>query len=195
MYLLLTGATLALGELYNCAEITEMLPGILNQLGAESLTHLKRLASNVSGGPGMGGMEGTAGALDEEEDDEVPDLVENFDEVSKDEKATGKNNYFPALTVPMMRTRKVKATPSGGLVERVGGNQVGNVSYESSVGTSGAQVWVRGRTNQAEYRVGRTYTIRKDTFGSYCADLLAGNAKARASYLAVASMQQVMCCL
>merc|ERR1719397_2150396 len=69
-------------------QITEMLPGILNQLGAESLTHLKRLASNVSGGPGMGGMEGTAGALDEEEDDEVPDLVENFDEVSKDEKAT-----------------------------------------------------------------------------------------------------------
>jgi len=60
------------------------------------------------------------------------------------------------------------------LVERVGGNQV----------------WVRGRTNQAEYRVGRTYTIRKDTFGSYCADLLAGNARARASYLAVASMQQ-----
>ena len=31
-----------------------MLPGILNQLGAESLTHLKRLASNVTGG-GMGG--------------------------------------------------------------------------------------------------------------------------------------------
>ena len=59
--------------------------------------------------------------------------------------------------------------------------------------TTGTQVWVRGRTNQAEYRVGRTYTIRKDTFGSYCADLLAGNARARASYLAVASMQQVMC--
>lgn len=28
--------------------ITEMLPGILNQLGAESLTHLKRLANNVT---------------------------------------------------------------------------------------------------------------------------------------------------
>merc|ERR1719163_2241083 len=66
-------------------EITEMLPGILNQLGAESLTHLKRLASNVSGGQGMGGMEGAGGAMDEEEDDEVPDLVENFDEVSKNE--------------------------------------------------------------------------------------------------------------
>ena len=65
-----------------------MLPGILNQLGAESLTHLKRLASNVSGGQGMGGMDGTAGTMDEEEDDEVPDLVENFDEVSKNETAT-----------------------------------------------------------------------------------------------------------
>merc|ERR1719515_198829 len=65
-------------------QITEMLPGILNQLGAESLTHLKRLASNVAGGQGMGGMEGAGGAMDEEEDDEV----ENFDEASKDEKAT-----------------------------------------------------------------------------------------------------------
>ena len=32
-----------------------MLPGILNQLGADSLTHLKRLASAV---PGMGGAAG-----------------------------------------------------------------------------------------------------------------------------------------
>merc|ERR1712154_111510 len=69
-------------------QITELLPGILNQLGAESLTHLKKLASNVTGGQGMGGMDGTAGTMDEEEDDEVPDLVENFDEVSKNETAT-----------------------------------------------------------------------------------------------------------
>merc|ERR1712215_442239 len=47
-----------------------------------------RLASNVSGGQGMGGMEGAGGTMDEEEDDEVPDLVENFDEVSKNETAT-----------------------------------------------------------------------------------------------------------
>merc|ERR1711976_1045861 len=65
-------------------QITEMLPGILNQLGAESLTHLKRLASAV---PGMGGAAG--GMADgNDEEDEVPDLVENFDEASKDEKAT-----------------------------------------------------------------------------------------------------------
>ena len=29
-------------------EITDMLPGILNQLGPESLTHLKKLANNVT---------------------------------------------------------------------------------------------------------------------------------------------------
>jgi len=63
-------------------QITEMLPGILNQLGAESLTHLKRLASNVTGGAGLGEVAG------DDDDDEVPDLVENFDEASKDEKAT-----------------------------------------------------------------------------------------------------------
>merc|ERR1712105_151607 len=64
-------------------QITEMLPGILNQLGAESLTHLKRLASNVTGG-GVGGAMEAANNMD----DEVPDLVENFDEVSKNEAAT-----------------------------------------------------------------------------------------------------------
>merc|ERR1712168_930142 len=68
-------------------QITEMLPGILNQLGAESLTHLKRLASNVTGGGVGGGME-AGNNMDEEDDDEVPDLVENFDEVSKNEAAT-----------------------------------------------------------------------------------------------------------
>lgn len=69
-------------------QITEMLPGILNQLGADSLTHLKRLASAVPGmgGAGAGGM--NDGNEDEDDDDEVPDLVENFDEVSKNETAT-----------------------------------------------------------------------------------------------------------
>ena len=32
------------------SELTEMLPGILNQLGAESLSSLKKLASTVAGG-------------------------------------------------------------------------------------------------------------------------------------------------
>lgn len=63
-------------------QITEMLPGILNQLGAESLTHLKRLANNVTSfqTTPMGGP-----TAEEEDDDDVPDLVGDFDEPSKDE--------------------------------------------------------------------------------------------------------------
>ena len=77
-----------------------MLPGILNQLGAESLTHLKRLASNV-GGAGVGGAMEAANNMDEEDDDEVPDLVENFDEVSKNETATedAKISEVPGLII------------------------------------------------------------------------------------------------
>merc|ERR1712055_422954 len=94
-------------------QITEMLPGILNQLGAESLTHLKRLASNVSGGQGMGGMEGAGGTMDEEEDDEVPDLVENFDEVSKNETATEEAKISDVTeTEPPAEPVKVEAPPA-----------------------------------------------------------------------------------
>ncbi|XP_037087564.1 transcription factor BTF3 homolog 4-like [Pollicipes pollicipes] len=59
-------------------QITEMLPTILNQLGSESITHLKRLASSVQASVGAAGD-----AADN--DEEVPDLVENFDEASKSE--------------------------------------------------------------------------------------------------------------
>ncbi|XP_030593235.1 transcription factor BTF3 [Archocentrus centrarchus] len=62
-------------------QLTEMLPGILNQLGADSLTSLRRLAENL---PKPGENKAPMVAV-EEEDDEVPDLVENFDEASKNE--------------------------------------------------------------------------------------------------------------
>ncbi|GAB6028964.1 Transcription factor BTF3 4 [Chamberlinius hualienensis] len=69
-------------------QIGDMLPGILSQLGPESLTHLKRLASNVQVPSGKkGGLENN-GATNDDEDDEVPDLVENFDEPSKSEGIT-----------------------------------------------------------------------------------------------------------
>merc|ERR1739844_802258 len=63
-------------------QITDLLPGILNQLGAESLTHLKKLASNV---PTADGMDDPGNDADDDDDDDVPDLVENFDEASKNE--------------------------------------------------------------------------------------------------------------
>ncbi|TWW66359.1 Transcription factor BTF3 [Takifugu flavidus] len=63
-------------------QLTEMLPGILNQLGADSLTSLRRLAEALP----KQATDGKAPiATVEEEDDDVPDLVENFDEASKDE--------------------------------------------------------------------------------------------------------------
>jgi hypothetical protein len=49
-----------------------MLPGILNQLGAESLTHLKKLANNVTSQYKAG-------------DEEIPELVGDFEEASKAE--------------------------------------------------------------------------------------------------------------
>ena len=36
----------------------------------------------------------------------------------------------------------------------------------------------------------QAYTIRRDTFRNYCKDLLSNNARARSSYLAVASLSQ-----
>merc|ERR1712121_612968 len=46
-------------------QITEMLPGILNQLGAESLTHLKKLASNV---PTADGADDAGNDADDDDD-------------------------------------------------------------------------------------------------------------------------------
>jgi nascent polypeptide-associated complex subunit beta len=74
-------------------QITELLPGILNQLGAESLTHLKKLASNVTAAEGNDASVALANNDDaDEDDDEVPDLVENFDEASKNEGIVNKDD-------------------------------------------------------------------------------------------------------
>ena len=54
-------------------QITDMLPGILNQLGPESLTHLKKLANNVTS------------QFKQNEDEDVPELIGDFDEASKNE--------------------------------------------------------------------------------------------------------------
>ena len=59
-----------------------MLPGILNQLGVDSLTSLRRLAEVLC--KQRVARKGPL-ATGEEDDDEVPDLMENFDESSKNE--------------------------------------------------------------------------------------------------------------
>jgi len=65
--------------------ITDMLPSILNQLPQESLAHLKE---RIVGASASQGISSSIPLTTTEEDDEVPDLVENFDEPSKKEAST-----------------------------------------------------------------------------------------------------------
>ncbi|XP_002156589.1 transcription factor BTF3 homolog 4 [Hydra vulgaris] len=62
-------------------QLTEMLPGILNQLGAEGLTNLRKLAERLP-------QTRLETATEHDEGDDVPDLIENFDEASKNETAS-----------------------------------------------------------------------------------------------------------
>ena len=91
------------------------------------------------------------------------DFYENYFLLASPVIITGATEHWPARkwTIP-------------NLMERVGENQV----------------WIRGKTNQEDYKVGKSYTIRKDTFGNYCQELLDNAPRARSSYLAVASMTQ-----
>jgi len=66
-------------------QITEMLPGILNHLGAEGFNQLKRLASSVNA------ANATSGGADDDDDD-VPELVEDFEAASKNDTATEKKD-------------------------------------------------------------------------------------------------------
>ncbi|XP_013113979.1 transcription factor BTF3 homolog 4 [Stomoxys calcitrans] len=59
--------------------ISDMLPGILTQLGPQDITQLKKIASELANKSGA-----AAGATPAANagDDDVPDLVENFEEVA-----------------------------------------------------------------------------------------------------------------
>jgi nascent polypeptide-associated complex subunit beta len=59
-------------------ELTELVPGILNQLGPDSLASLRKLAESYQAIQ-QGQQRPAAGDDAENDDDDVPDLVENFD--------------------------------------------------------------------------------------------------------------------
>ncbi|XP_013784202.1 transcription factor BTF3 homolog 4-like [Limulus polyphemus] len=80
----LTANTFAITGHAETKQITDMLPGILNQLGTESLTHLKRLA-DIQSSVASASEDQTENTGTNEDEEEVPDLVENFDEPSKAE--------------------------------------------------------------------------------------------------------------
>lgn len=60
-------------------ELTDLVPGILNQLGPDSLASLKKLAESYQQLQKKEGAEGEK--KDDEDDDDIPDLVpgETFD--------------------------------------------------------------------------------------------------------------------
>jgi len=60
-------------------ELTELVPGILNQLGPDSLASLRKLAESYQS---MQKKEGEDGDKKDDDDDDIPDLVagETFDE-------------------------------------------------------------------------------------------------------------------
>jgi nascent polypeptide-associated complex subunit beta len=63
-------------------ELTELVPGILNQLGPDSLASLRKLAESYQS---MQKEKGEDGDKKDEDDDDIPDLVagENFDSGDK----------------------------------------------------------------------------------------------------------------
>ena len=73
-------------------ELTELVPGILNQLGPDSLASLRKLAESYQAI--QQSQQRPSGAGDDDDDD-VPDLVENFDAV--EENKGGDDDEPPAL--------------------------------------------------------------------------------------------------
>lgn len=55
------------------SELQDLLPGIINELGSENLDNLKEIAGSYGGGDAAVG----------DDDDDVPDLVENFEDAAK----------------------------------------------------------------------------------------------------------------
>ncbi|KAJ3680242.1 hypothetical protein LUZ60_016520 [Juncus effusus] len=72
-------------------KLQDLLPSIINQLGPDSMDHLRRLAEQfqkeagvTAGGADVAGL----GSVPEEDDEDVPDLVpgETFEEVAEEKK-------------------------------------------------------------------------------------------------------------
>ncbi|KAF5836119.1 NAC domain-containing protein [Dunaliella salina] len=59
-------------------KVQDLLPGILNQMGPDNLQHLKKLMQQYQ--PSMSSMQNMSGGAG---DDDVPDLVDNFEETAK----------------------------------------------------------------------------------------------------------------
>ena len=100
--------------MFHLTQIAEMLPGILSQLGNEGLAHLKRLANNVVIG-------GSHKILEEDEKDDIPDLIENFETVMNTgveaPKAAATPAATPAAQQPSATDKKVEEIVAATIAE------------------------------------------------------------------------------
>lgn len=64
-------------------ELTELVPGILNQLGPDSLASLRKLAESYQSLQKKEGEDGDK--KEDSDDDDIPELVEGKDFENKDE--------------------------------------------------------------------------------------------------------------
>ena len=72
-----TANTFAVYGAGHVKELTELVPGILNQLGPDSLASLRKLAESYQAIQQQ--RPGGAAPEADDDDDDVPDLVETFD--------------------------------------------------------------------------------------------------------------------
>ena len=76
----------------NCEtkKLQDLLPNIINQLGPDNLEDLKKIYATYSEGAKKGGAPA-------DDDDDVPDLVGNFEDASKKATAAGDDDDVPDL--------------------------------------------------------------------------------------------------
>lgn len=88
-----TANTFAVYGTGHVKELTELVPGILNQLGPDSLASLRKLAESYQAI--QQNQQRPPNAAADDDDDDVPDLVENFDAV--EDKPTEKTSELEDL--------------------------------------------------------------------------------------------------
>ncbi|CAM9610065.1 unnamed protein product, partial [Heterosigma akashiwo] len=66
-------------------QLQDLLPGIINQLGPDSLANLKQIAESYSNAAGISVSSFIRASAEggDDDDDDVPDLVENFEDAAK----------------------------------------------------------------------------------------------------------------
>ncbi|KAJ3005543.1 hypothetical protein NUW54_g4292 [Trametes sanguinea] len=79
-----TANTFAIYGAGHVKELTELVPGILNQLGPDSLASLRKLAESYQAI--QQSQQRPPAASNDDDDDDVPDLVENFEQVAVEDK-------------------------------------------------------------------------------------------------------------